>query len=788
MVLSIAKAELRNLFYSPVAWFLAIAFLVQCGWYYTSALYPIAKWSDAMAELSTGQKDFGPYPLTALFFLAQNSTFTIALQNLYLFVPLLTMGLLSREVTNGTIKLLYSSPVKLRQVVIGKYLAIMVYNLLLVSITGIFLVTAVFNIQSVDYGMLLSATLGFYLLTCAYAAIGLFMSSLTSYQILSAIGTFTVIFILSRIGGLWQKIDFVRDLTYFLFLSGRTERMLRGLITSKDVIYFAMVVYMFLGFTLIRLRGGREAKPWYVKVMRSAVVVVSALMIGYVCSRPQFTLYWDTTAGNKNTIHERTQKIIGEMSDDQLEVTLYTNLLGEENTYGFPEARNSYLTNLWEQYVRFKPDIKFRYVYYYYYDKSIDNGKLYNLVPNKNNDVMAKEIAKGYKVNVAHFMPPAEMKKTIDLEPEGHRLVMQLKYKGRTEFLRTYNSPQEFPGGVDFVWPNEQNMAAALKRLVYPEGIPKILYTAGNLERDIHKVGEREYRFATIHKAKRDAPVNLGFDVDTITLDKRDIPPGTTALVVADPKTELSALTQQKIRDYLGKGGNMMLIGEPGKQQVLNPILRHLGVELMDGNLVEPTFDEMPQMVKPLYTGVSAGMSEEPLMLKVRGDVKKTYRYDTAKLLMPGVAALSFTDSNGFTRKPLLATEGTKTWVKKGRLVTDSAEVVYSPQEGDIKGSFPTGLQLTRQVGKRQQRIAIFSDADFVSTKRILGGEALNRTVYHWASEEEYPIYTPHPDPKDNKLIVTAPTVKLLNIVYVWVLPALVLIAGTVVLIRRKRK
>ena len=84
--------------------------------------------------------------------------------------------------------------------------------------------------------LLLSAALGFYLLTCAYTAIGLFMSSLTSYQIISAIGTFAVIFILSRIGGLWQKIDFVRDLTYFLYLSGRTAKMLTGLIASKDLI------------------------------------------------------------------------------------------------------------------------------------------------------------------------------------------------------------------------------------------------------------------------------------------------------------------------------------------------------------------------------------------------------------------------------------------------------------------------------------------------------------------------------------------------------------------------
>lgn len=63
MVFNVAKAELRNLFYSPVAWFLAIAFLVQCGYYYISSMYPIAKMQEAALEYSQGFKDFGPFPL-----------------------------------------------------------------------------------------------------------------------------------------------------------------------------------------------------------------------------------------------------------------------------------------------------------------------------------------------------------------------------------------------------------------------------------------------------------------------------------------------------------------------------------------------------------------------------------------------------------------------------------------------------------------------------------------------------------------------------------------------------
>ncbi len=73
------------------------------------------------------------------------------MQHLFLFVPLLTMNIVSREFNTGTVKLLYSSPVKLRQVVIGKFLALAIYNLfLLVAILGIFIVAACFDIESAD--------------------------------------------------------------------------------------------------------------------------------------------------------------------------------------------------------------------------------------------------------------------------------------------------------------------------------------------------------------------------------------------------------------------------------------------------------------------------------------------------------------------------------------------------------------------------------------------------------------------------------------------------------------
>jgi len=192
LTLKIAKAELRNLFYSPIAWFLTIAFIVECALSYTKLINQYASQQE-MGGMGLNYMR----QLTYNVFTSPYGLFGGIMQNLYLYIPLLTMGLISREINGGTISLLYSSPVKIREIVFGKYLAMMVYSFILLLVIGIFMAAGFFDIKSADYGMLLAAALGFYLLLCAYSAIGLFMSSLTSYQIVAAVSTFVMIGILS---------------------------------------------------------------------------------------------------------------------------------------------------------------------------------------------------------------------------------------------------------------------------------------------------------------------------------------------------------------------------------------------------------------------------------------------------------------------------------------------------------------------------------------------------------------------------------------------------------------
>lgn len=778
VIFSIAKNEFRYLFYSPIAWFVLIVFLIQCAFYFSGEVYNLANIQDVSVK---NMGSFGGFDdsLTKKIFLT-TQIFDNILHNLFLFIPILTMGLISREVNNGTAALLYSSPVNMRRVVLGKYLGIMMYNLLLVGIVGIFLVTGAIEINKADYGPLFSAALSFYLLVCAYSALGMFMSSLTNYQIVSALATFIAIFLLTKIGGLWQRYDFVRDLTYFLSLQNRTSKMLFGLIVSRDVIYFLLVAGMFMAFTLIRLRNSRESISRFVKTGRYLAVILVVLSIGYISSRPALTGYWDTTATKRNTIHPKTQAVLKEFNKDStLEITLYTNLLGigRSLSAGLPETRNTgYLATLWDPYLRFKPDIRFKYEYYYDYDSTHDDGLLRRAFRKKPAKQMAAEIAEAMDADLSMYRSPEEMRKLIDLNPENYRLVMQVKYQGRTAFLRTFNDR-------DF-WPNEMNMIAALKRVLGTD-MPAVGFVTGGYERNIFKTGEREYGHHAASKAARYSLVNIGFDVDTVNLSKQDIPNDLTALVLADPKVNLSQVAMEKITNYIDKGGNLMVSGEPGKQHVVNPLLLQAGVQLMNGQILQPTYHETPDKVVPYLTPAAAELSEALAQIKKR----KPGNYPL--LVTPGTTGITLTEDKGFKATVIAATLVDSTWLKAGPVVIDSTLPPFSPAEGDLKEpSFTTIQQLTRKINGREQRMLITGDADFSSNRRL--GDGFNSTFmfgyYSWLTNNHFPVFMFRKDPEDLLMNIGERAAYYQKIIFVWVLPALIFIGGTVLLIRRKRK
>src|ERR1700760_4236384 len=118
-IIRIARLELSILFYSPIAWLVLVIFTFQSAQKFIDLLHQYQQ------ALRLGQK---VTDLTIRLFGFPFGLFPQVTQYVYLYIPLLTMGLMSRETSSGSINLLLSSPVKNRQIILGKFVAMMAYG------------------------------------------------------------------------------------------------------------------------------------------------------------------------------------------------------------------------------------------------------------------------------------------------------------------------------------------------------------------------------------------------------------------------------------------------------------------------------------------------------------------------------------------------------------------------------------------------------------------------------------------------------------------------------------
>jgi ABC-2 type transport system permease protein len=785
VILHIARTELRLLFYSPVAWFLMIVFMMQCASVYFENVSGIVN----AQEIQEGSQPVLSF-ITEYLFTQPAGLFPRIMGNLYLYLPLLTMGLISRELSSGTIKLLYTSPIGIAQIVLGKYFSVLIYSAVLIGTLVIFIVLGVLHVEHAELPVLLSATLGFFLLLSAYAAIGLFMSALTSYQVVAAISTFVMIGVLSFIGTIWQETPFFREITYFLSINGRAEKMLSGLITTKDVVYFLVIVYLFLGITILKLKAGTESRPFWVKSLRYLAVVGSALLVGCLASIHTLVGYWDVTAHQRRTLTPRVQDIIRGLDGAPLKVTRYANAMDRFFFLGTPALYKSNQAR-WEMYHRFKPNIELESVMYYDSMQDMQMRIPGEKQPKKLKD-LARKLVKSFDLDVdKDLLSPLEIRKQIDLTAEQNRFVMKLDWKGRSTFLRVYDDPT--------MWPGETEVAAALLRL-QQANLPKIVFVTGSLERDIDKHGDEAYEVLTNLPSFRNSLVNQGFDVVTVNLSRQNVPEGITAMVIADPRVALQAEVLEKVKGYMDAGGNLFIAAEPlqaGEPGLLQPILEPLGVTVVPGQIIQASPHYAPDYVEAYMTEETKALYQPVAKLVT----------DSIKLTMTGVATLQYRTDVGYDVKTFVQTDGRTSWnigrpldlrIKKRASLNaaqgiDSVGVVsYSPERGDILKTLPAVIGLTRKVNGREQHIVISGDADFLSNAELRRYQTANfgfsTSLFSWLSRGNFPVDTTRPGSDDNRVLLSSEQVKVMRLTFQWIVPGLLLAFGAVLLIRRKRK
>ena len=761
MIFKIAKTELQTLFYSPVAWLILIIFTFQASILFTNVFDMSVKSQSLEYQLDN---------VTLFTFGGMFGLFSGIQQYLYLYIPLLTMGLMSRELSSGSIKLLYSSPVTNKQIVLGKYLAMMLYGLLLMAILSIFVIYSAFAIKSFDFICVLAGLLGLYLLTCAYSAIGLFMSSLTSYQVVSAMGTLAILAALSLVRGVWQDMEVVRDITFWLSINGRADEFVNGLICSEDVLYFIIVSALFLTLTILRLQVIRQKTNWLTAWGRYIGVFAIAIFLGYLSSRPQLMCFYDATRTKARTLTPNSQEIISKLKGD-LTITTYVNMLDRNVYYGLSSAVKDDM-NRFRMYTRFKPEIKMKYVYYY---DSINNPSLAIRYPGLSLREQMKRIAETVDFDTNKVKTPEEIRKIIDLSGEGNRFVRLLESgNGKKTFLRIY---EDFNGA----FPHESEISAAFKHLIMD--LPLVGFVKGHGERDIKRESDRDYKHFSQDKPFRYALINQGFDITEVDLHQ-GIPSNVRILVIADPRRTLSTEETEVLNSYISQGGNLFIAGEPKQQAIMNPLVEQFGVQFMPGCLVKPTENFAADLITSNPTDRATALSYIFEGMQQMGNT----------ISMPGATGLTYSTDKGFTVTPLFTSDSTGSWneLQTPDFVEDTAQL--NPELGEIERSYVTSVALSRKVGEKEQRIIIISDADCISNTEIemmrRGINARNysfvRGAFSWLSYEEAPIDVRRLIPPDNEVYIEKRGMKITKHAMVEGLPGLLLVLALLIWVRRR--
>ncbi|MDQ1166593.1 Gldg family protein [Flavobacterium sp. SORGH_AS_0622] len=749
----IAKTELNTMFYSPVAWVVLVIFSIQSSW----------KFFNSIERFEKAQKiGEGLGNLTQITFSGFNGLYTEMQNYLYLYVPLLTMGLVSREINSGSIKLLLSSPIKIKDIVLGKYLAIAAYCLLFIVILGLQVGIAYFSIENLDLKFAVSGLIGLYLLVCTYAAIGLFMSCLTSYQVVAAISTLVVLAGLNFIGKLWQDVEVVKDITYFLSISGRANEMLEGLIISKDVIYFILVSSLFIVLSIYKLQTGRDAQTISKRVLKYTLLVTIVLSFGYITSRASLTLYQDMTRTKDRTLTKTSLDIVKKI-DGPIKLTTYVNLLDINYYMAMPYSQNSDIASF-EKYTRFIPQMEMEYVYYY--DTS-NNEALYAQNPGLNDKELAQKMIETQDLKLKKLYSPEEIKKVVDLKPEQNRVVRTVEYNGKKTFLRMYDDM--------FKVPMEKEISASLKRLVVPA--PKIVFATGNMERSVDKIGDKNYKTGFNEITFRYSLINQGFDVSSVDINAQNIPEQTTILIIADPKTQLSQGAVDRINKYIDQGKNVMLLAEPETNSALAAVTDKLGLSFTKQALVQESETNSPDY---LVTEVSKNIDSTV--------IKLTKNKDNNPIPFLGSSGIKMVKDVGFKVTPLLKTNTQPAWEAKTGITSIPEDLKKQPAVTAV----PLAVALTRNVNGKSQKIIVAGDADFMGNAELSRGGSgtfqFFTDIFSWFTNYEFPIDTTRPENIDKKITVNANQVFMSKIVFIALFPLLIILSAAFILIRRNRR
>lgn len=257
-IFSVARLELRRLLVRPLAWVLAALSLAQLAWRFVLLL---GNFLDNQVKLAGMPGGPGYTDLVGVPLLGSALTMGILPFGLtelaLLVVPLITMSTLAGDRANGTLPLLSATGTSPSAIVLGKYLAVLLWLLAWLALT-IAMPASLAHGTHLDWGKFGAAVLGLALTLAALGALGIACSAFASLPAVAATASLMLGLALFTANLAAQKAGIGNGFWNWLSLSTHLEALLRGLVSSADVIWFVLVTALALALAIRRVSTDKE--------------------------------------------------------------------------------------------------------------------------------------------------------------------------------------------------------------------------------------------------------------------------------------------------------------------------------------------------------------------------------------------------------------------------------------------------------------------------------------------------------------------------------------------------
>lgn len=723
-MLAIYKKELRSYFHSFVGPLFIGVTLFLFGIYFTAY------------DLFMGYPYIG-YALSAVIFL------------FFFSVPILSMRILAEERKQKTDQFLLTAPIRVSDIVLGKFYALATLLLIPVAIISIYpLVLSAFG--EISFAETYLAIGAFFLYGLACIAIGEFVSSITESQMIAAIVSFGFLFVgyvmkaicnmISSTGNWLTKILSAFD------MSGRFDELMDGSLSLASCLYFLSIILLFLIFTEQSIQKRRyhvSKKNLSLSAYSSTVIVGSiaaAVILNLIVAElPSRYTVFDLTANKLYSLTDDTKELVSNIGED---VTIY--VLANEN------QADSTLANTLDSYEGLSSHIKVTYV-----DPAV-NPKFYT------------KYTDGSISSNSVIVESSKRSRVVDY---NDLYVSEFDYSTYSQNVTGYDAEGQITSAISYV---------------LSEDMPKIYMVTGH--------GELE-----LDSTFTDMIQKANIDTETINLMDYDaVPEDAAAVFVNAPTEDFSSDDAEKILTYLSNGGDIFInTTYTGKDMPnFDKLLDFYGVQVSKGLIIETAQNSYYQ--DPFY-----------LLPSIEYDTITSDIYSgNSYIFAPYCQGLTFTEKEDVEVTPLLASSE-KSYVRDD--IENSTG--YDKQDGDVDGPFYIGLSCMAQVSgsnseetedeslDHTQRSGDYSTGIIFSSENLFTQEAdvmvagTNQKLFSGVLQafetedgESSSVVIPVKNYEVEYLTVSQSWISVLALITVIVIPFGFLITGFVIWFRRRKR